>query len=68
MRREMVSVFSSRRLIDDSEDRVPGYTTGQRVRHNVFGDGTITAVDEAREACVVLFDGMGHAPGRSLFT
>ncbi len=50
--------FSSRRLIDDSEDRVPGYTTGQRVRHNVFGDGTITAVDEAREACVVLFDGM----------
>ena len=50
--------FSSRRLIDDSEDRTPGYAAGQRVRHSVFGDGTITEVDREKEVCVILFDGM----------
>lgn len=51
--------FQSRRLLeDDSPTQHARYDEGCRVRHGVFGDGTVIRVDEQRNTCVVLFDGM----------
>lgn len=39
-------------------ERGPSFAQGQRVRHRVFGDGTVLAVDERRSAYEVRFDDM----------
>lgn len=42
-------------------ERGASFREGQRVRHRVFGEGTILAVDEGRAAYLVRFDGMPTA-------
>ena len=44
-------------LKDDSDTKV--FEKGQRIRHKIFGEGTITDIDNEREAYIVSFDKMG---------
>lgn len=34
------------------------FSCGERVRHAVFGSGTVSEVDSARSAYIIEFDGM----------
>lgn len=44
------------RLLDQDEDN--RLTVGQRVCHAVFGEGTVLAIDQDKNAYVIQFDGM----------
>ena len=35
------------------------FEEGQRVRHSIFGEGTVTCVDMDKGAHIVVFDGIG---------
>lgn len=45
----------------DEEERPAAFTAGQRVRHPVFGEGTIEETDMERKAYRIRFDGMETA-------
>ncbi len=47
---------TSRFLAD--EDALPAFRVGQRVRHGVFGPGTVEDVDPAGQTWTVKFDGL----------
>jgi DNA helicase-2/ATP-dependent DNA helicase PcrA len=47
----------SRKFMPQNEDDI-AFPVGQRVRHAVFGEGTVTDVDKDKGAHVVQFDGM----------
>lgn len=38
------------------EDENPAFAEGDRVRHSVFGDGTVRSIDYGRRAYLVEFD------------
>lgn len=56
--------FSSRRLAGSGEKNV--FEAGQRVRHAVFGPGTVESADASKEAYVIRFDSM-ETPRRIAF-
>lgn len=50
-------VESKDRFLTDEEGQT-AFQPGQRVRHGIFGEGTILEVDAERQAWVILFDGL----------
>lgn len=40
------------------DDRTDTFSVGQRIRHNLFGEGTVLAVDLTKQAYAVQFDSM----------
>ena len=51
--REYVS-HAAARLAEEDEN--PAFAEGDRVRHSVFGDGTVRSIDYGRRAYLVEFD------------
>ena len=45
------------RFLTDEEGQT-AYTPGQRVRHGIFGEGTILEIDTERQAWIIRFDGL----------
>ena len=45
------------RFLTDEEGKT-AYTPGQRVRHGIFGEGTILEIDTERQAWIIRFDGL----------
>ena len=54
--REYIDIVMSRMPEDDSE---MFFEEGQRVRHSIFGEGTVTGVDMEKGAHIVVFDEIG---------
>ena len=42
----------------DQQDAAPAFQVGSRVKHLVFGEGTVTGIDDDRGAYEIQFDGM----------
>jgi len=56
---EMVSYVKRRRELSAStlaESAAPGFSAGDRVLHSVFGEGTVTGLDEEHRCYKIRFD------------
>ena len=45
------------KMLLEAEEK-PAFSAGDRVRHAVFGEGTVLSVDEEKRAFVIRFDNM----------